>query len=72
MCLSRSYHDGEHYNSVRLKDDPCDGPARSIIIKVLIGILFSIFKIQTSFYLILSYMHSFITSEVDSLINSSL
>ncbi|CAL5197722.1 unnamed protein product [Lathyrus oleraceus] len=28
-----SYHDGEHYNSVRLKDDPCDGPARSIIIK---------------------------------------
>ncbi|RYR78774.1 hypothetical protein Ahy_A01g003635 isoform A [Arachis hypogaea] len=28
-----SYHDGEHYNSVRLKDDPCDGPARSIVIK---------------------------------------
>ncbi|XP_057419835.1 OVARIAN TUMOR DOMAIN-containing deubiquitinating enzyme 7 isoform X2 [Lotus japonicus] len=28
-----SYHDGEHYNSVRLKDDPCDGPARSILIK---------------------------------------
>ncbi|KAK7263161.1 hypothetical protein RJT34_30746 [Clitoria ternatea] len=28
-----SYHDGEHYNSVRLKDDPCDGPARPIIIK---------------------------------------
>ncbi|QCD81608.1 OTU domain-containing protein 3 isoform X2 [Vigna unguiculata] len=29
-----SYHDGEHYNSVRLKDDPCDGPARPIVIKV--------------------------------------
>ncbi|XP_038721909.1 OVARIAN TUMOR DOMAIN-containing deubiquitinating enzyme 7 isoform X2 [Tripterygium wilfordii] len=28
-----SYHDGEHYNSVRLKEDPCDGPARSMIIK---------------------------------------
>ncbi|XP_061363618.1 OVARIAN TUMOR DOMAIN-containing deubiquitinating enzyme 7 isoform X2 [Gastrolobium bilobum] len=28
-----SYHDGEHYNSVRLKDDPRDGPARSIVIK---------------------------------------
>ncbi|KAI5418059.1 variant 6, OVARIAN TUMOR DOMAIN-containing deubiquitinating enzyme 7 [Lathyrus oleraceus] len=32
-----SYHDGEHYNSVRLKDDPCDGPARSIIIKFVKG-----------------------------------
>ncbi|KAL8168280.1 hypothetical protein V2J09_009779 [Rumex salicifolius] len=29
-----SYHDGEHYNSVRSKEDPCDGAARSIIIKV--------------------------------------
>ncbi|CAJ1942853.1 unnamed protein product [Sphenostylis stenocarpa] len=29
----QSYHDGEHYNSVRLKDDPCDGPARPIVIK---------------------------------------
>ncbi|XP_057544773.1 OVARIAN TUMOR DOMAIN-containing deubiquitinating enzyme 7 isoform X3 [Amaranthus tricolor] len=28
-----SYHDGEHYNSVRSKDDPCNGPARPIIIK---------------------------------------
>ncbi|XP_027346979.1 OTU domain-containing protein 3 isoform X2 [Abrus precatorius] len=28
-----SYHDGEHYNSVRLKEDPCDGPARKIVIK---------------------------------------
>nr|KYP44921.1 OTU domain-containing protein 3 [Cajanus cajan] len=28
-----SYHDGEHYNSVRSKDDPCDGPARPIVIK---------------------------------------
>uniref|UniRef100_A0A6N2N7D3 OTU domain-containing protein n=1 Tax=Salix viminalis TaxID=40686 RepID=A0A6N2N7D3_SALVM len=29
-----SYHDEEHYNSVRSKDDPCNGPAQSIIIKV--------------------------------------
>ncbi|XP_062154313.1 OVARIAN TUMOR DOMAIN-containing deubiquitinating enzyme 7 isoform X1 [Alnus glutinosa] len=29
-----SYHDEEHYNSVRLKEDPSDGPARPIIIKV--------------------------------------
>ncbi|KAI9089327.1 hypothetical protein K1719_029606 [Acacia pycnantha] len=28
-----SYHDGEHYNSVRLKTDPGDGPARPIVIK---------------------------------------
>ncbi|ESW27900.1 hypothetical protein PHAVU_003G242000 [Phaseolus vulgaris] len=28
-----SYHDGEHYNSVRLKDDYCDGPARPVVIK---------------------------------------
>ncbi|XP_048335478.1 OVARIAN TUMOR DOMAIN-containing deubiquitinating enzyme 7 isoform X2 [Ziziphus jujuba] len=28
-----SYHDGEHYNSVRLKEDSCEGPARPIIIK---------------------------------------
>ncbi|CAL5324635.1 unnamed protein product [Camellia sinensis] len=28
-----SYHDGEHYNSVRLKEDTCTGPARPIIIK---------------------------------------
>ncbi|KAK4262319.1 hypothetical protein QN277_027895 [Acacia crassicarpa] len=28
-----SYHDGEHYNSVRLKIDPGDGPARPIVIK---------------------------------------
>ncbi|MED6198406.1 hypothetical protein PIB30_118767 [Stylosanthes scabra] len=28
-----SYHDGEHYNSVRLKDDSGDGPARPIVIK---------------------------------------
>lgn len=32
--LYRSYHDGEHYNSVRLVNDACDGPARPIIIKV--------------------------------------
>ncbi|ESR39174.1 OVARIAN TUMOR DOMAIN-containing deubiquitinating enzyme 7 [Citrus sinensis] len=28
-----SYHDGEHYNSVRLKEDSCIGSARPIIIK---------------------------------------
>ncbi|XP_058081809.1 OVARIAN TUMOR DOMAIN-containing deubiquitinating enzyme 7 isoform X6 [Magnolia sinica] len=30
-----SYHDGEHYNSIRLKEDPGNGPARQIVIKVL-------------------------------------
>ncbi|KAJ1694920.1 hypothetical protein LUZ63_011618 [Rhynchospora breviuscula] len=29
-----SYHHGEHYNSVRLKEDPCEGPAKPISIKV--------------------------------------
>ncbi|KAL8473063.1 hypothetical protein ACS0TY_029391 [Phlomoides rotata] len=28
-----SYHDGEHYNSVRAKEDTCSGPARPIVIK---------------------------------------
>ncbi|XP_058081807.1 OVARIAN TUMOR DOMAIN-containing deubiquitinating enzyme 7 isoform X4 [Magnolia sinica] len=28
-----SYHDGEHYNSIRLKEDPGNGPARQIVIK---------------------------------------
>ncbi|KAJ4714837.1 OTU domain-containing protein 3 [Melia azedarach] len=28
-----SYHDGEHYNSLRLKEDPCNGPALPVIIK---------------------------------------
>ncbi|KAI3760937.1 hypothetical protein L1987_51341 [Smallanthus sonchifolius] len=28
-----SYHDWEHYNSVRLKEDPCNGPTMPIIIK---------------------------------------
>ncbi|KAL7101407.1 hypothetical protein ACP275_08G051900 [Erythranthe tilingii] len=28
-----SYHDGEHYNSVRSKEDTCSGPARPIVIK---------------------------------------
>ena len=32
--LPRSYHDEEHYNSVRLKEDTCAGPARLITIKV--------------------------------------
>ncbi|KAJ8530909.1 hypothetical protein K7X08_023790 [Anisodus acutangulus] len=31
--LHLSYHDGEHYNSVRLKEDSCTGPASLIIIK---------------------------------------
>ncbi|KAH7678676.1 Ubiquitinyl hydrolase 1 protein [Dioscorea alata] len=29
-----SYHHGKHYNSVRLREDSCEGPARQIIIKV--------------------------------------
>ncbi|XP_010270456.1 PREDICTED: OTU domain-containing protein 3 isoform X6 [Nelumbo nucifera] len=28
-----SYHNEEHYNSVRLKDDECNGPAKPIVIK---------------------------------------
>ncbi|KAK6923064.1 hypothetical protein RJ641_011368 [Dillenia turbinata] len=32
-CFFRSYHDGEHYHNIRLKEDPCDGPARTIVIK---------------------------------------
>ncbi|XP_060191099.1 OVARIAN TUMOR DOMAIN-containing deubiquitinating enzyme 7 isoform X2 [Lycium barbarum] len=31
--LHLSYHDGEHYNSIRLKEDSCTGPASPIIIK---------------------------------------
>ncbi|KAJ8437026.1 hypothetical protein Cgig2_010371 [Carnegiea gigantea] len=37
-----SYHDGEHYNSVRLKEDPCDGPARPIIIKADVNLTASL------------------------------
>ncbi|CAM8879331.1 unnamed protein product [Rhodiola kirilowii] len=33
-----SYHDGEHYNSVRLKEDTCAGPARPISIKADAGL----------------------------------
>ncbi|XP_065875928.1 OVARIAN TUMOR DOMAIN-containing deubiquitinating enzyme 7 isoform X2 [Euphorbia lathyris] len=34
VCMVHlSYHDEEHYNSVRLKEDTCNGPARPIIIK---------------------------------------
>ncbi|XP_078173987.1 SEC-C motif-containing protein / OTU-like cysteine protease family protein isoform X1 [Carex rostrata] len=29
-----SYHHGEHYNSVRLREDPCEGPAKPIFIKL--------------------------------------
>lgn len=32
-----SYHDEEHYNSVRLKEDTGDGPARPITIKQKLG-----------------------------------
>ncbi|ESQ31201.1 hypothetical protein EUTSA_v10004429mg [Eutrema salsugineum] len=28
-----SYHDGEHYNSVRLKEDACGGPATPVVIE---------------------------------------
>ncbi|KAI3997851.1 hypothetical protein MKX01_036321 [Papaver californicum] len=31
-----SYHNEEHYNSVRSKEDSCSGPARPIVIKMLI------------------------------------
>ncbi|CAK9159444.1 unnamed protein product [Ilex paraguariensis] len=33
QTIHLSYHDGEHYNSVWLKEDTCSGPARSIVIK---------------------------------------
>ncbi|KAF7851809.1 hypothetical protein BT93_L2655 [Corymbia citriodora subsp. variegata] len=33
ISVIRSYHDEEHYNSVRLKEDTGDGPARPITIK---------------------------------------
>lgn len=33
QMIHLSYHDFEHYNSVRLKEDTCSGPARPIIIK---------------------------------------
>lgn len=36
-----SYHDGEHYNSVRSKEDTCAGPARPIAIKVSVIVIFS-------------------------------
>ncbi|ONM12339.1 SEC-C motif-containing protein / OTU-like cysteine protease family protein [Zea mays] len=29
-----SYHHGEHYNSVRLREDPCQGPAMPVVIKL--------------------------------------
>lgn len=38
-----SYHDGEHYNSVRLKEDSCIGPASPIIIKVYSTSFFSFY-----------------------------
>ncbi|CAH1421129.1 unnamed protein product [Lactuca virosa] len=33
QMIHLSYHDLEHYNSVRLKEDTCNGPTRPIIIK---------------------------------------
>ncbi|GAB2221619.1 hypothetical protein Droror1_Dr00012804 [Drosera rotundifolia] len=33
QTFDRSYHNGEHYNSVRMKEDPVDGPTRPIFIK---------------------------------------
>lgn len=33
ITIHLSYHDGEHYNSVRRQDDPGDGPAKPIIIE---------------------------------------
>lgn len=47
----RSYHDEEHYNSVRLKEDPCDGPARPIIIKVYA-------RLPTFFFLNTAYLYN--------------
>ncbi|GJN01374.1 hypothetical protein PR202_ga18639 [Eleusine coracana subsp. coracana] len=32
--INLSYHNGEHYNSVRLREDPCQGPAMPVIIKL--------------------------------------
>ncbi|KAK6162028.1 hypothetical protein DH2020_001869 [Rehmannia glutinosa] len=33
QMIHLSYHNGEHYNSVRSKDDTCSGPARQIFMK---------------------------------------
>ncbi|XP_074363859.1 OVARIAN TUMOR DOMAIN-containing deubiquitinating enzyme 7-like [Apium graveolens] len=33
--LCRTYHDEEHYNSVRVKEDTCAGAARPVIIKMI-------------------------------------
>ncbi|KAG0528036.1 hypothetical protein BDA96_06G284100 [Sorghum bicolor] len=33
-----SYHHGEHYNSVRLREDPCQGPAMPVVIKTDVNI----------------------------------
>ena len=32
--FGRSYHDGEHYNSIRRIDDTGDGPAKTIELEV--------------------------------------
>lgn len=33
QMIHLSYHDGEHYNSLRSKDDNCSGPAKPTVIK---------------------------------------
>ncbi|KAK9109241.1 hypothetical protein Sjap_017301 [Stephania japonica] len=33
LMIHLSYHNEEHYNSLRMKDDPCTGPANPILIK---------------------------------------
>ncbi|XP_074377737.1 OVARIAN TUMOR DOMAIN-containing deubiquitinating enzyme 7 isoform X3 [Apium graveolens] len=38
QMIHLSYHDEEHYNSVRVKEDTCAGAARPVIIKVLLQV----------------------------------
>ncbi|OEL32731.1 OTU domain-containing protein 3 [Dichanthelium oligosanthes] len=51
-----SYHHGEHYNSVRLREDPCQGPAMQVNIKVFgnigntatyLGLFLFVIELQT-------------------------
>ncbi|KDO79150.1 hypothetical protein CISIN_1g030016mg [Citrus sinensis] len=54
-----SYHDGEHYNGVRLKEDSCIGSARPIIIKVFIITLFSFRDRLFYYYNFVNFFESF-------------
>lgn len=54
-CICRSYHDGEHYNSVRLKEDSCSGPARPIIIKVLYHFIFLILGLWNNMIIVIHF-----------------